>query len=222
MKKFITLFLAILCAVTLFCGCKGGNPLEKHVSELRSDVFYGQSENYTVKAGYGFKETPYNNDGTARSRQNLLTFRLLNKETDDVSYSLTTTINETQYKTVFKLNPVSHALTATIEIDGFNLKEFSVTINSGANTETITLLSQLPENTINYLTALNHLEKEQSELIKSYCDVDGNFNAEIYARILVKDGKPYWYIGIASGNENLKALLIDGVSGEILAIREIF
>ncbi len=222
MKKLMTFILVVLCTITLFSGCKSDNPLEKYVSELRCDVFYGQSENFTIKAGYGFKETPYNNDGKARSRQNLLTFRLLDKETDDISYSLTTSINDVEYKKEFKLNPVSHTLTTAIEIDEFNLKEFSITINSGSGAETVTLTSQLPDNTINYLTALNHLEKEQSELIKSYYDVDGNFKAEIYARVLVKDEKPYWYIGLASGGENLKALLIDGFSGEVLAIREIF
>ena len=41
-------------------------------------------------------------------------------------------------------------------------------------------------------------------------------------KVIVKDDKPYWYVGIASGGGNLKALLIDGFSGEVLAIREIF
>ena len=41
-------------------------------------------------------------------------------------------------------------------------------------------------------------------------------------RIFVKNDSPYWYVGIASGNGKLKALLIDGASGELLAAREIF
>ena len=53
-------------------------------------------------------------------------------------------------------------------------------------------------------------------------DQDGNFNAELYMRVIVKDQLPYWYVGFASGNEQLKALLVDGINGEVLAIREIF
>ena len=41
-------------------------------------------------------------------------------------------------------------------------------------------------------------------------------------RVIVKDQLPYWYVGFASGNEQLKALLVDGINGEVLAIREIF
>ena len=70
--------------------------------------------------------------------------------------------------------------------------------------------------------ALDFLYSDQQNLIKAFCDEKGAFNAEIYARIIVKNDKPFWYIGIASGNNNLKALLIDGFSGKTLAIREIF
>jgi hypothetical protein len=222
MKKITFIFCSLICLVLFFIGCKNQNFLQQHVSELRSDVFYGQSENFSVKAGYGFKETPYHNDGVARSRQNLLTFKLLNKETEDTTYSLTLNFSEMDYKTTFKLSPITHTLTATLEIDAFNLKEFSVTISNASHTETVTLVSQLPENTIDYVRALDYLQKNQTELIKRYTDSNGNFQAEIYARVLVKDNKSYWYIGIASGNENLKALLIDGITGEVLAIREIF
>ena len=39
---------------------------------------------------------------------------------------------------------------------------------------------------------------------------------------IVKEKKPYYYVGFASGNDKLKALLIDGLTGKTLAIREIF
>ena len=62
MKK-IPIFLAILslCLFSL-CGCKKTNPLYEHVSELRQTIFIGSSDNLTLKAGYGFKETPFIND----------------------------------------------------------------------------------------------------------------------------------------------------------------
>ena len=95
-------------------------------------------------------------------------------------------------------------------------------ISSAGVTETVTMTSIIPDKTISYSTALNHLVQKQQSLVAHYTTDDGVFTAEIYARILVNDGAPYWYIGIASGNNNLKALLVDGITGEILAIREIF
>ena len=80
--------------------------------------------------------------------------------------------------------------------------------------------STLPKGTISYKKALEYLQKNQSELVKSYYD-DGEFKAEICMRVLVKDNHPYWYIGLTNST-NTKALLIDGFSGEVLAIRDIF
>lgn len=222
MKKIFAVFLSIICLPCFFSGCKKQNELEKYVSELRSDVFFGESESFKLKAGYGFKESPYENDGIVRQRIYILTFRLLDKETDDAAYTLNFVYNGEAYQAPFKLNPVSHAVSATLEINGFTLKEFTVTVSSGAEAEEITLKSALPEQTIDYVTALDYLKINQPKLVQSYTDENGNFTAEIYARAVVKDDKAYWYIGLASGGGNLKAFLIDGANGEILAVREIF
>lgn len=222
-STFIYLILclsAIFLSFSIFSGCLPKNTLAQHVSELRSDLFFGQSQNYSLKAGYGFKETPYHNDGNVKQKEYLLTFRLEDKETDQLLYSLSMTINSNVYSAEFKINPITHALTAEIKIDNFNLKTFDVEIAVGADKETITMTSILPENTISYEKALQHLQEKQSKLLSSYYDQNGLFNAEIHIRVLVKDQKPYWYVGLAK-NKNLKALLIDGVSGEILAIREV-
>lgn len=223
MRKIIKLTCFLLAFFIIFSfGCKQENPLYNSVSELRSDLYEGKGENFSVMAFYGFKETPFNNDAAVGDKVYMLTFRLLNNQIDDATYTLSTTLNGQNFEREFKLNPVSHALTQSIEIENFSLKEFDVTITCGAISEKIKLTSIVPNNTISYKTALDRLYSEQKELVKVYTDQNGNFNAEIYTRIVVKDQKPYWYVGIASGNENLKALLIDGFSGEILAIRDIF
>ena len=120
------------------------------------------------------------------------------------------------------MDPVKDIVSAMVEIENFNLKEFIVTISFGGERHEILLKSIVPENTISYLTALDHLYNKQSDLIKAFSDENKNFNAEIHIRIVVKNEKPYWYVGIASGNERLKAMLIDGFSGELLAVREVF
>ena len=79
--------------------------------------------------------------------------------------------------------------------------------------------SILPTNCLSINEVLSSLEKSQADFI-NYYKVDLKFNAEIYARVMVKNQKPYWYI--AFGNkESLKAFLVDGISGEVLAIRQI-
>ncbi len=225
MKRLVKILCVCFClcfCTLIFMGCKSQNPLISSVSELRSDIFSGSNENFTLKAQYGFKETPYHNDGKVSSRVYLLTFKLVDKEIDDISYSITLDYNSSSYSANFKLNPVSSKVIAQMEIDNFNLKEFTVNLCYGNNTEQILMKSVVPTNTISYEKALDNLYNNQSHLINAYTDKDGNFNAEIYMRVVVKKDKSFWYIGIANGNNNLKALLIDGVTGEVKAIREIF
>lgn len=222
MKKFIALFCVLCCLLLCLSSCKEQNNLFNYVSELRSDVFVGESQNFSLKASYGFKETPFNNDGKVKSRIYVLNFILLDKQTDPATYTLNFSFNQKDWTKEFTLNPVSHVLSAQVEVENFNQKSFDVVVCCESLSETVTLTSILPQNTISYSTALDCIYKHQKDLIDSYYSPDGTFNAEIYLRVLVKDQKPYYYVGFASGNENLKAFLLDGFSGEVLAIRQIF
>lgn len=218
----VILILTILLFPLSLGGCEKNDLLSSSVSELRRDIFYGESQNYSVKASYGFREKPYVNDGKVGALENALVFKLLNKETDEATYTVVLELDGKTYSADFSRNPMLDSVTATLIVDEFSLKTFTVTVKSAAESEKVTLTSLLPENTIGYEDALSALESEQSELIKSYTDADGNFTAEIYMRVIVKDEKPYYYVGFASGNDKLKALLVDGVTGKTLAIREIF
>ncbi len=220
MKKILVIFLVLLSTLTLF-SCKEDLGLTPYVSELRSNLYQGTGEDFTVKGGYGFKETPYQNDGKVASPVYQLNLKLIGKETSQVSHVASLDFNGQKYTATFKLSPVSHCLVATFEIENFNLNEFNLNISCGDKTQTVTMKTILPQGTISYEKALSCLEQSKPQLIKAFCDEDGNFNAEIYARIIVKKDKAYWYIGFAGGNDLLKALLIDGATGEVLAIREI-
>lgn len=222
MKKFLVFLFPLLCVLTTFLACSKEQTLTPCVSELRSAIYYGQSQTLTVKAGYGFKEQPFVNDGKVGKTVSTLSFKLIDKEIDDVTYNLSFKYLNNEYKGTFSLNPLTDTLTCSVEIYDFTLNQFTINIAFGSNNEEITLKSIVPNGTLTYDQALNFLQKNQSALVSHYTNSEGVFNAEIYIRILVKDDKPYWYVGLASGNEQLKAFLIDGFSGEILAIREIF
>ena len=192
-----------------------------NVSELRSDIFEGQSQTYTVKATYGFKEQPFNNDAKVENVKYALVFRVTNGHMDGAAYSLSGNFDGTPVQTEFSLDPMSHALTATVEVENFNQKEFTVTISCSGVAEDVTLSSIVPEGTISAEQALKCLMEKQSSLLSSLYDQNKNFNAELHLRVIVKQGKSYWYVGIATGSERLKALLIDGTNGEVLAIRDV-
>lgn len=227
MKKIISSFIttvltviALTATICAFYSCKKPEDLSVYVSELRADVLEGRSENFFVRCVYGFRETPYAADGEIGTREYSLTFFLPENDTDDVNYALSFTLNGNAQGGIFVKDKVSSKLSLTLPVKNFSQKTLTVKISHASESETAELHSIVPQNCMNYRTALESLNKNQPSLINSMKD-GGSFNGEICMRIIVKDGKAYWYAGLSDGKDFLKALLIDGVSGEILATRTV-
>ncbi len=218
---YFTLLTALLGAA-LLSSCKKEDSLNQYVSELRQDIFEGSGNALSLKAIYGYKESPYLANGKIGAHTWTLTFTILGTEQDDVTYTLFFNHGGKEYKTTFKKNEGSGLSTAVLPVENFNVKQFEATVAYSSTQEKITLKSIVPEGTLSYSNALATLQQKQPSLINSYKKQDGGFSAEIYLRVVVKDGNAYWYIGLASEDGGLKALLIDGKSGELLAVREVF
>lgn len=224
MKKFIiicSLILALAGTILFIPACKEDESLIDNVSQLKENIYEGENEQYQIRAFYGFNEHPEARDGKINERVYKLTFKLIGKETESIKRSLSFTFDGKVYTLDFSFNPVKNSIMTSVEIENFNLNEFDVEIISSNDRQAIKMASILPENTITYEKALIFLEKNQPSLINSFKDENGVFQGEIHLRVIVKDSKPYWYVGLVSMDKNLKALLIDGFSGEVLAIREV-
>ena len=215
------LLVFILCfSFLLFSGCKSQPTLDNFVSELRSNCYQSVDGEFSISAGYGFAEKMPNLDGKTTQRIYALVFRIKDLPNENVTYHIALNFKGKEYKSTFRINPITHTLMAIITVDSFNVNEFDVTLSYSSTNQVIKMKSTLPKGTISHSKALLYLQKHQRELINSYY-VNGEFNAEICLRVIVKDNHPYWYVGLSSP-ESTKALLIDGFSGEVLAIRDIF
>ncbi len=219
MRKSIYIFLLVLLSLfySFSVGCqKQTSFLLDYVSELKCEILTCDSE-YNLTATYGYKEAPYSNDAKVGEKEYTLTFILKDQVESQVEYFLI--IPEfNDCKLVFSKSK-SGNLVATLVKEDFSSKTLAVKLCFGENIVDITLNSIIPKEALDVNKVLLKLQEEQENLVTHY--IDGlNFNAEIYARILVKNDKIYWYIAFGDGN-NLKALLVDGISGEVLAIREV-
>ena len=217
MKRFIKLFLVVILTISclLLFGCNKTNPLEANIVELRSEIYQAQTDSFRLKASYGFKTDEKGN------KMQTLTVYLYDKLTDNASYSLSILENGINYQQTFSVNPLKNALTVQFEIENFTKKTFEATILSSSTAEKIVFQSIVPDGILDYKKALQHFQTDQATLIENRT-TNGTFQDKIVMRIVVKEEKAYWYIGIIEKDGSLKALLLDAKSGKTLAIREVF
>lgn len=218
-KLYISLLLGViaLCG-TFFCACEKQSALLPYVTELRQNIYTGESENYSLTAYYGYTTA---SGETTSKKVYALDFKLKGKQTENAAFTLYLDFGEKTYKKPFELDKTTDRLCAKIEIENFAPPSFDVKIACADMTESVTLTSALPQKTIDNAAALEYLEANQSALISACTDENGNFSAEIVQRVLVKDGAPYWYFALKRDN-GVKALLVDGLNGDVLAVREVF
>lgn len=219
MKKLFCLFASLfLLSPVIFCSysCQKTSFLLPYVSELRSNIYEGHGDTYNLKAYYGYRESPYTNDGKVGEYSYEITFILKGIKDDNVAFSLE--FYPTGEIVTFEKSKGGY-LVAVVKSYDLKESEFPVNLKHSSEIEAITMTSILPENTLDINGVLTAIEKSQEALINSYT-VDFNFTAEIFARVIVKDGKPFWYLAFANG-KTLKAFLADGTTGEVLAIREV-
>lgn len=219
MRKIIGIIFLIVCLTPTF-GCKKADAYSDSISELKQDIYTGNSEEYPLTADYGFKESPYTLDGVVSTPIYGYTFKL-HIIPDEAERILEFYDDEKKYSAAFGLDELTGEYKAFIEIQKHFEKQFSVNLICGAEIKSVLLTSNLPDGTISYKKALALLTENQRRFFDAYT-VDGKFNAEIYMRIFVKDLKPYWYVAVSSGENKLKAMLIDGLNGELLAIKDVF
>lgn len=186
---------------------------EKHIVILTTNLYHGENENFKLSASYGFNKE--------KSNDYCLTLTLKDRADDNVEYCVIVNFNQKEYKSAFKLNPVNGKLVAELYIPDFNKEQFDASITYSSCTEQISLTSILPKEHKTYQQALQALYQNQLELFNSYNDSDGNFKAQIIVKAIVKSEKLYYYIAFKQ-EKSFKALLVDGNSLEVLAVREIF
>lgn len=218
MKKILLIILLIF-SCSVFSGCERKDGLFGSVSDLRYDFYSGETENYRLKAYAERKETPLSHDGKVGTVAEYLTVIALNDLPDSV-YTYSFSLNGKDYSGAFSLDYLSGKYLFTAEIDGQAGTSLSITVYNAGNGETAELLSAVPENALTPQKALAAVYKDNPSLFDGFRDENGAFAAELELKITVKDGKPYYFVGITSESER-KIFLADGFSGKVLAVRTV-
>lgn len=216
MKKIILFLLIVISIFTTSYACQK-DTLSKHVSQCRTDVFMGNSKNYTATIFCEKKETPFVNDSYVGELKNYLIIRIHNLNTQGVNivikYQNYTFESETSY------DPIITSLTATIPVKKLPTSTITLTVIDENSTESFTLSSMKKDSTITPGQALNSIKHEKPDFIKNLYE-NGKIKAEVYIRLLVEQDLNFYYVGFATGKDKIDAFLLDGETGKIIAGKE--
>ena len=209
--KFFALFLVMLF-IPLFA-CNNLSEQRSSVSQIRYNIFYGEENGIKIKVFSEEKEYPFINDGIANSRQNFVIVKVLNQYNDT---NINLSYNGQNYNAKCQYNAHSNSMDYSFKVKSLPNKEVTVVANTNDTSVSITCKSLLKSDTISPLTALEKVNKAQSEFISTLYQ-NGEFKAEIYVRLIVESDYNFYYVGFGQGANKITAFLIDGITGEILA-----
>ena len=216
MKKLPIALLVPLFALAALTGC-GGEDYAEHISDVRSDCFLAETEDFSLTVSCISREVPYAADGVACTRSDLIEIVLkpaADRESENASYSVTlhgtpAVSGELSYRSVKGDYFLSQGVTA------FPEGSISLTVVENGTAHEITATSVRTQEMLTPEEAVDSAVRAEQELSGR---IQGKRCRSKLKVGLVKRGRAYYYVGII-GKEESAALLLDAETGEVLARR---
>ena len=218
-RKFAGLSILLLLVPAL-AACGGGYNYAAHLSEVRSDIFCAETEEFAVALNCVMREYPYAADGVASPMQKL------------VEISVSPAGNTAEEYSVYVLGENGEQLLGgeasfrnfagdwyfSQSVETFPETSVTLRVAWGENVRELVATSVKSEKTLTPEEALGCAIEAERKLV-SRLTADGVFRGEFYVRLLRRD-KNYYYVGILDSAGGVLSLLLDGETGEVLARRE--
>ncbi len=213
MKKLIIPLAFAVCAAALGGCAKNSVDYTDYISENRYNVYMYSDEGTEIKIYCSLKEAPFVADGIKGNVNALTEIYLQFDESFDEVYitSQSFTGGEASYLTVkgcwylsFSGNQQGDSIALTANCDGES-REY-------------TLSSILYDGVMSAEAALQCAVEYDSATFEAL-KKNGVFYGEIFLRLLYDAGKCYRYVGVCDRDGKIKAYLLDGESGRVIAER---
>ncbi len=220
LKMLIFNFLVFFCLFSVcltFSACQKEIEYFDYVSELRSNIFLAEQENYLLRIYAVNKETPYEADGIPKETS-WRTEIFFSAPEGNQNCQLQFTANDHVYGGEMSFDNVKAEYYYSCTLDISELTEIPCRIQYGEMVLELQAISVRTKNTLAPKTALKNLQTTETELFSAMTDKYG-FSGEIYLRLIYEDS-PYYYIGIIDRNERIYAFLMNAETGKILAKRQ--
>ena len=187
------------------------------LSEVRSDLFIAETEDFTLTLACVEREYPYADDGIPcpMTKSVQITLAPAGTPADEVTISVGEGAaqwgGDASFRTAYGDFYLSQG------VDAFPEGSVDVRVVWGGKEVAIAATSVRTPQTISPEEALSRFVKSESEAL-SRMEREGVFCGEFRVRLLRRD-KNYYYVAVTDGEKHI-ALLLDAQTGETLARRE--
>ena len=215
-SRFFCILFFVVVAIC-FCSCKSKLEYFNYVSELRSNIFLAQNEDFSLRIYAVEKENPYAPDGIKKETSHRTEVYLV-APSGEKNCELSFSVDGKNYGGEMSFDNVRAEYYYSCTLDISALTELPCEITYGESQLTLTAHSVKTPSVISPYNLLQTLIQTETELFSSLTDKYG-FAGEIYIRLLYEDS-PYYYVGVMDRNGNAHAFLINAQTGKILAKRQ--
>ncbi len=214
-RKFFCVLLTAALAFALV-GCGKGYDYTAHISELRSDLFKAETDEFSITLACVSREYPYAADGIACPRTDVVEVSLVpavRQETYEVYFATETGEQggEAAFRNAYGDYFFSESVTA------FPEGSVSIRVVWGEESREVTATSVKNERTLSPFDALQKAIEAEKERVERM--TDDVFLGEFHVRLLRRD-KNYYYVGIVDRDGETLSMLLDSETGEVLATRD--
>ena len=210
----VTLMAALLPALT---AC-GKADYTKYLSEVKSDLFLCETEEFSCSLACISREYPYLNDGVAAEKTNVVEIVLESKIGNNYDFTVTATAEHFSVGGDTSFRNTSGDFYFSQGVKAFPSGSVVLTVQWEDESRELVATTIKNENTLSPEEALSFAVASEKETIDKMKQ-NGAFAGEFRVRILRRD-KNYYYVGIVARDGSELALLLDGESGKTLARRQ--
>lgn len=218
MKKFVLVFVLLICFALTGCNSTY-KEVSKNLSEVRYNIYVGETD--TLKATFmcGKREKDYVINGYSSA---LIDFGIitvtLKKDLPHENAKVVLTVDTNRYEELLEENPFDGTLVCDLKLLTTS-NDLTVKVFLNGKTEELKLQSVSSDWKITHVEALKLACKTLNNELKTH--ISDGYKGEVYVKIIedtkVNKGNYYWYVSFANRDGIKHTVIIDPVSGEILA-----
>lgn len=214
MKKAFFAFLPV-CLVFATTAC-GDYDYSAHLSDVRSDLFCAETEEFNVTLSCVSREYPYVSDGVASDRTDLVEIVLTSDASEDYEIYV---LDDSVWGGDMSFRNVTGDYFYSRGVNGFPKDSVSLRVewDGGNEIRELTATSIRNEKTLSAEQALAAAVAAERDTVTALMK-NGVFCGELYVRLLRRD-KTYYYVGIVDTAGRTVSLLLDSETGDVLARR---